>query len=452
MNTTEPARQPFVDTSRTTFPVYVITGIILFLILYLTGETIVEERSRHRAMAERKLQSMVDLAADDIARSLGGVRDSLRLLSRMPQLRVTRPGGAIQPWVEQRRESTRTALERLHGWLLQAEATSNRSREQLVDMVEWGSAAIRRVGFTLGVMSPPPPEVALELPPALPNDRSPAPPAFFPGSALVYSQALIGAILDLASAHAAFLDLVYDFGPPVPGNLIDAEGLLNVSLNDRDLIRSIAIQDLEGKHLVEATEICQPVGFLTGWIRRVRNPNRPFFSGPVWFNEGLGRPLWQAAVPLRDLDRQPFAMLTSQVDLGFLQELAGKSRISSTSQLIVVDEEGTVIGHPRATQVAMQMNISHSNRAAAEAIAGRDGIEEIQIGGSSFLVAYRHLKNLDQSTLPGWGVLLLTPSSEALAPATQITINMLILSFFALYIVFQLSSLILTSLEEDLEE
>lgn len=447
---------PYVDTSKTTRPVYIITGIIVFLILYLAGETIIDERSQHRAIAEQKLQAVVDLAADDIARSLGSARDSLRLLSRMPQLRETRPGGNIQPWLGQQRLAFDSSFQKVLNSVLVAEAGWNRSREQLLDGIDWCSAAIRRVGFTFGLVSATPSEttpseIALELPPALPNGVSNAPPVFLPKLACEQFQVMTGSLFDIALLNAGFLDLSFDLGTPVPGNLIDAEGLLRVSLNDRDLIRSVAIQDLKGKRLAEATEIGQPVGFLTSWLRKVRNPNRPFFSGPVWFDEGLGRPLWQAAVPLRDLERRPFAMLTSQIDLGFLQELAAKSRISSASQLVIIDEEGTVIGHPRPNQVAMQINISHSNRAAADAIAGHDGIEELRIGGSSFLVAYRHLKNVDQAMLPGWGVLLLIPSSEAFAQYTQITINTLALSVIALYIVFQLSSLIISSLEEDLE-
>lgn len=451
MKPSEQAPLPFVDPARITRPVYIITGIIIFLILYLAGETIVDERSRHRAGAEQKLRAVADLAADDIARSLGGVRDSLRLLSRLPQLRSTRPGGSLQPLVGKRFQVLDHSMARIHDVFQQTETGWNRSREDLTDAIDWCSAAVRRVGFAFGVVSATPTGPDLELPPALAPTMTARHPAYLPKLMVEELQILFAAIFAQTSAGAGFIDLAFGLGAPVPGNLTDAEGVLRVSLNDRDLIRSVAIQDLKGKRLVEATEIGQPVGFLTSWLRKVHNPNRPFFSGPVWFDEGLGRPLWQAAVPLRDLERRPFAMLTSQVDLGFLQELAAKSRISSASQLVIVDEEGVVIGHPRLQQVAMQMNISHSNRAAAEAIAGRDGIEELRIGGSSFLVAYRHLKNLDSTMLPGWGVLVLVPSSEAFAQFTQITVNTVALSAIALYIVFQLSSLILSSLEEDLE-
>ncbi|MFZ2960824.1 MAG: cache domain-containing protein [Candidatus Ozemobacteraceae bacterium] len=433
--------------------VYLLTGLIVLLIVYLTIDSIRSEQLRHRSDAEQELKAVVDLATDDITRSLGSVRDSLRLLSRMPALRESHPGGRLLPLLAPALQKSASLFDRLEEAAQTGENRWKEIVERALDFSDLVTASVRRLLLVVGLVGEFDGPTAEDRPPGTPTPTAlvaPIVPSFlFPCiTHLRLVNSLISSSLEMCAAST---DTAFSFGNPIPANLSDVEGLLRASLNDRDLIRSVAIQDLSGKQLLEATEIGSSFQMLGGWSRKAIVAGRPFYSGPVWFDEGIGKPVWQAAVPLRDLQRRPFGLLSSRVDLGFLQEMAAKSRLSEASHLLIVDEDGTVIGHPRPSQIAQQLNVSRSNLAVAEVLAGNDGIKEITIGGTSFLVAYRQLKNQDDVGLPGWGILYIAPSSDILTSFFRIAFNACVIAAIALYIVIYLAGMILNTFEEEIE-
>ncbi|MBF0499115.1 MAG: cache domain-containing protein [Candidatus Riflebacteria bacterium] len=433
--------------------VYLITSIIVFLIAYLTIDSIRSEQTHNRFDAEQKLKAVVDLAVDDIARSLGSVRDSLRLLSRMPAMRDSKAGGTLHPAINPVINSIEPILDKIEEGIVSGEHRWSEGIEHISDLACLTEAFARRIMLLTGLRTTSDEESTEERIPGIITTNPIAIPIIpsFCQCCVAQLRTFLVSNLQVIESATELIDTIFSLGNPIPGNLMEVEGLLRTSLNDRDLIRSVAIQDMSGKKLVEAAEIGPSFQLLGGWSRKAISAGHPFYPGPVWFDEGLGKPLWQAAVPIRDLQRRPFGLLTSRIDLGFLQEIAAKSRLSNASYLLVVDEDGVIIGHPRPSQIIQQMNVSHSNSAVAEAIAGNDGIREISIGGTSFLAAYRYLKNVDESSLPGWGILYLAPTTEVIPSFFNIAFNAIAIALIALYVVFYLSGLILSSFEEEME-
>lgn len=427
----------------------ILTLLIGVLILYIIVDNFIRERETQRQNAQRQITSMVDLAADDISHALGGARESLRIISRLPSMRESHLSGKFSAGFLGKADQTARFLEALETTFDEASFALRESSRDLQTWIDFSQSAWRRAEWTLGLL------------PAAEPDESAAPgnalkPAIT--QALQFSKTLFPlgrnglehVIVALAPAFS-LVDSAFHLGTPVPFDLVDVQRLLNNSLSDTGLIRSLSVKTLSGKTLLGATEIKENSGFPAPWDSGAAKSSRTFQPGPVYFHEGLGRPLWQAGMLIRDLERKPYAVLASQIDLGFLNELIRKSRLSPSSYMFIVDEEGIIISHPKASVVASQINASHANPAVSDVLQGNDGFREIQIGGSTYLTGFRQLRNIDKINLPGWGILYMVPASEALTGLFDVVIQIVIWCGLAFYILLNVNDLILSSLEEELE-
>ncbi|MBF0545805.1 MAG: cache domain-containing protein [Candidatus Riflebacteria bacterium] len=423
--------------------IYLFTGLIIVLICYLSWESITREKDEKLQASGQELSVLVDLAADGIIRSLNSVRDSLHLISKMPTLREYSFSGKFTPALNKVASSCSELFETLLDESVIWERTIDEKADEYLYYLEYSEAFVRRALFSLGAAIPDPSEN-----PMLINFSRATPPL---NKLCQATQQISSLFFSSLEAPFCLLDTIFKLGFPEPSNLRMAEGLLRVSLSDRNLIKHIGIQTLEGNEIVSVSQISRTPFFLNGWVRKAASASRPFFSGPVWFNEGLGRPVWQAAVPLYDLSRKPFALLSAIVDLAFLHELSARSQISSAAQLLIVDEEGVVIGHPKLAKIVLQLNLSHSGKAFENVVSGKDGIEEVNLGGGSFLAAYRNLTNYDDSSLPGWGILYLKPYSEIMSSVWLYAFNTCMIAAITIYILLQLVGMIIAGIEEDEE-
>jgi|GEM_PF-1815550 len=446
--------------------IYAITIIIAVLIIYLSIESVLTEREEGKDAFSKQLSAMADLATDSIARSLGGVRDTLRLISHMPPLREHSTEGIWQPLAIEGKTKTIHFLEEMRWKAEQFDQLSEVMVKHLNFAWDLSMAFVRRIHYSLctfgiierllGSFS----ESANLNNVSSPGETS---PGFFDRWFLELKPLRISktpwqflfdtvtALCDFVRKSSTFVDLAITSGKPTIADLDEARRLLTASLNDKDLIRSVTIKNLDGQDLVGATEIGEPIGFLSGWIGQTAKAARAFYPGPVKFDESLGRPLWQAAVPIRDRDWIPIGILSTQVDLGFLSELAVKTKFSPVSYLFIVDENGIIIGHPKTSMVVNQVNVSISNPAVGEVLSGKDGVREIRILGSTYLVAYRQLKSLDRATLPAWGVLFISPISEVFSWTGKVVINAVLIAALSLYVLFYVSTIILAAVEEEIE-
>ena len=118
--------------------------------------------------------------------------------------------------------------------------------------------------------------------------------------------------------------------------------------------------------------------------------------------------------------------------------------------MFIVDEDGIVISHPKASVVANQVNVSKVNPAVADVIEGREGFREVTVGGVTFYAAFSHLRKIDPSNLPGWGVLYMIPVSDVFSSSWAI-INCVVWVIFFLYLLFGVNDIILTTFEREEE-
>ncbi|MBF0410063.1 MAG: cache domain-containing protein [Candidatus Riflebacteria bacterium] len=533
--------------------IYLLCGLIIVLILYLSWESVFREREERISAAGAELRAYVNLASDDTARALFSVRDTLRLISRMPAMRDYSYSGVLFPALlkiqtefaakldlltekaivfereilEQTDECAyyaevlEAAIRRLKMMFREysgifvfdysAKAFVNSVSDSSTDStksstiasisaISMGSATTLSTGSTSvssgastvistgvktalkqvsgtdtltvsaadalsvsdsTVFSDEPPSdeklssgqsfddaAADEEEKILPNlERTSIPLKLFSEKIHSFFQRVFSGL----ETSAVLVDSAFCLGSALPKDSSLAKSILRASMSDLDLIKSISIQTFFGSDIISVSEISRSPFFLSGWIRKASTGAMPFYPGPVSFDEGLGKPVWQAAVPMRDLERNTFALLSAVVDLGFLHEISCKAMVSSSSQLIFVDDQGIVIGHSKLSKIALQLNISHSNTAVASVVSGKDGVEEVNMGGGRYLAAYRNLKNYDGSSLPGWGIIFLKPLSEVMSPVWLSAINTIFVAFITIYILLYLAGIIISGLEEDEE-
>ncbi len=436
--------------------VYLISIALSVLVIYIVSDGLFRDREARKNQVFRQVGTVADLAVDDVARSLAGVRDSLRLLARLPAFRQAAQAGSVLPRLRSIRGRAEAAIDGVVQAEIAFERAQKRLQEDLQLYLETARASGRRVLYALHLWNEP----VEPLSPALPEDpdmessAGTSAPAYQGDDAYhtpVTAELLLPAVENLIIAlvpSVTLIDRLFPVGLPTLADPLTAENILRASISDRDLIRSVSVKQLDGQEIIGVTEIAGSFQMLANWVKSATRAARSFYSGPVWFEEGLGRPIWNVAVPLRDEDREPFAMLSSQVDLGFLGDLAQKTRLTSTSHLLVVDDDGVVIAHPKTSMVANQVNLSHSNRAVAEAMRGEEGVQELRLGDTTFVVAYRSLKKVDAATLPAWGILYLTPLSEAIGSFLWDAANALVLIAGALYLIFWCAGIVIDVLEE----
>ncbi len=444
--------------------VQVITGLLALVIVWMSIGFAQQDRESRAAGVRLRLGAIATMATDGIARGLFGARDALRLLSRMPMMRETRRTGWLSDHLAALDTWAASLPDRLEAGLRALRGPAATLQQDLRLGLEMGAAGTRRWFYDLGVLDAADPWIG-ELEGRLAGWLSGGAggrgrlyaPAVDPRGAVVRADAGLAAALGewarqpLAglAGPARLLDVALAQGPARPADLEEIGRVLAVSLSDRDLIRSLTVRDLQGRRLAGATEIGDEIDLFTGWMARAARANRSFHAGPVLFDEGLGRPLWHMAVPLREQDRTPFALLTARVDLAFLADLADKTRMGQGTHLMVVDEEGVIIGHPRAALIVAQANASRANPAVPAVLHGQEGVEELRVGGIPHFVAYRALKNLDQNSLPGWGILVLAPVAEVLPSGFASVLLAVAVAAGGLFILLYVSTMVLAWVEDD---
>ncbi len=440
--------------------VQIVTGLLALAIIWLGVRFARQERQGRAAAAGAKLGALAAVATDDIARALFGARDALRLLSRLPVLRESRCAGFLGERVDGARRLAAELTGVIEHGLGLLRERAEMFQQDLVIWLDLSTALVRLWFHEQGTLDLADPWVSAGeswMASFLGVRGSLYAPAVDPRVRTLRADAELARELgDLARGWAALLvgpasllDTAFALGPAALADPLEAERLLAVSLNDRDLIRSVTVRDLSGRGLVSATEIGEEIDLFTGWLGRAARANRSVYVGPVTFDEGLGRPLWQMAVPLRDSGRLVFGLLTARIDLGFLRELAGKAGFSEGAHLLVVDEDGVVIGHPRPFMIVNQVNAGKANPAVKAALRGEEGVEELRVGGIPHVVAYRSLKKLDQASLPGWGVLVLAPVQEVLPSGFAAGFLAVAVAGGALFVLLYGSTMILSWVEDE---
>lgn len=415
------------------FVLQLLTYAIVVLLIYVSIDLVQSHRAATERDAGRRLESMNNLTTMAIAHSLDGVREALRLLSRLPVLREHRYAGMlihpVNVLVTTAQEIAET-LEEAGMFLHHAFLVRQQKLERLFFLTQ---AAVRRLAVDLVRFEfPGDASDMADIPGLLPDSTgtrrgfhatAPRIP-LLPSASLLFGravkdgfQACVLPVLAELRRVATFLDSALLLGNLELSDPSGARNLLSAGLSDRDLIRSFSVKSLAGVELAAATEITESRVWLGTRPRSSTFGHRPFYSGPVVFNQSLHRPLWEAIVPLRDRDREAFAMLSAQVDLAFLSELAGLAELPVGGQLFVVDEDGVIIGHSKQQEVVRQTNVFRGDPRLKRLILEEQGVRNVFLHGTDFLAVCRRLHSIDKTNLPGWSVV-------AMAPAQRLTGSM----------------------------
>lgn len=422
-----------------------IIGLVALLVVWLAWDFIREDAMHRGEAARRQVAVTADLAVSDVRSALSGAADSLQMLSRLPELRNMRRHGPAAELTGNMNSTLLNFVSSLAFFQPSISVNAFTLWNTFAQSWDFHLASVRRRFYDLGLLSffealPVPGNIEWQFVPSGPVSRKPSWADLMAFFAERLEQPLI--------ATGRLLDSSFGWGTMIPADPLESGRLLAATLNDRDLIRSVAVRGLDGRELAAVSEIggmSMPSG---GWWRRGLRQNRPFYTGPAVFDEGMGRPLWQAGVPLRDITREPEGILTAQVDLDFLSELAGRAKLTPGALLIVTDEEGVVIGHPKTSFVVNQVNLRHTHQAVTAALEGEEGESELRIAGVSYIAAWRSVRHGAGNRMPGWALVCLVPASELTSDWYRTVLLSVLLASTALGALFYISGLIESAFEE----
>jgi len=162
----------------------------------------------------------------------------------------------------------------------------------------------------------------------------------------------------------------------------------------------------------------------------------------------VGAPIWVVGAPLIGNDLQPVGVVVAVVHLGFLQGMANAVRVMPGAELLVVDEHGTALAHPRRAQVTSQANLKQANDAVVRVLKGDDAQGEVQYRGSAWYAGWRNLTNLKQAGVPRWGVVLMVPAATAFAAGDRVANQIYLMALLGIAVVAYFCRLIASSLED----
>ena len=233
----------------------------------------------------------------------------------------------------------------------------------------------------------------------------------------------------------------------------EAENLLAASMNDRDYIRTLTIVNLEGKKQAEVSEVSVPYSFGNlGSVKAIRR-GKVFWAGPVSFDENLGRPIWEAAVPIRDQNREAVGALVARVDLAFLSEISKKISSKKGQSLLVVDEDGIVIGYADRKMIVNQVNMKLSNPAVFKALEGKSGALVRNENGRDSIFYHFPLKDFNFRSNPSWGMVLVTNLTElSFMGGLLMSLGVIVLAGLSLYVLFYVMEQILFLFDEEIDK
>jgi len=176
------------------------------------------------------------------------------------------------------------------------------------------------------------------------------------------------------------------------------EDFFSAALND-EMLRALMLRSLDGEVMALVGDMPEDgMNFDTRDCRAI-GAGSIFFSGPVGFDSRRKHTLWWVAVPVRDENRNPVAILAAFVNIDFLCRAAEKVAEKTDSRLVYTDFNGVVIGYADREVVARQINMSkilpsfsnEAERGFSSRFVRNDGRLLLQAGKSVKRGNVRHL-------------------------------------------------------------
>lgn len=449
--------------------VRLITFVVAILIVYVAFDITTKNRREKIAAASFQASMIAELASGNVTRALWGARDFMRMISRTQIFRETRPAGFLQPEISGLLARMNDLLQLMDIAFILYENHACDAGNALDYQFAVFQAKIRRILWNMDMLSYSEEFFGLifsGMSDAFAKRRtdsiSPShdePEKHGVSRLSVTSPVNVNAITTLNKLFLRFQDILTYLahaldsflwlGEPTIFDSSQAMDLLTATMSDMDLIRSLTVKNLYGRTMFGITEISEPINMAGRWVKRAASGSKPFYPGPVIFSEGLGRPLFNAAIPLRDLSRKPYALLHSEIDLAFLSETARTTVFTHGASLMILDEDKTIIGHPDRQTVINQINIARSNPALAEILEDKEGTKLLNIFGSDYIISFKSLKQIDHVNLPDWKVVFMLPASEVLGSSVKQIMNVVLWVALSFLVLFYVSDFILAHFDED---
>jgi putative methionine-R-sulfoxide reductase with GAF domain len=208
-------------------------------------------------------------------------------------------------------------------------------------------------------------------------------------------------------------------GIPISASSEEQQASLNNLLGLDSAFRHVALLDLEGQELAQATRLSQfTAGQLSERVSRdmlaqVREGHQQI--GPVYIDDTTNEPLIVMAVPVTNVFGDPQGILLAEVNLKFMWDLVEQLKVGESGLAYVVNNQGDLLAFSDISRVLRSENVSDLSQ-VNEFVSNPVHADEAGVGnfkgitGVSVIGAYAPLGT------PDWAVMTELPILEAYQP------------------------------------
>lgn len=145
----------------------------------------------------------------------------------------------------------------------------------------------------------------------------------------------------------------------------------------------------------------------------------------VYISTSTQKPCITIYTPIKDRNGEVLGLLSADISLGSIQEIANSSKVGNTGYIDIVDKQGVFIAHPNGERILQKESVADRDY-IAKALAGQAGsMTAIATNGSEALTVFTPI------TKYHWAIAAYVPSKEIQNTIFSVLLYSILLSLLA---------------------
>ncbi len=306
-------------------------------------------------IAAARLETSLNLAADNAVNTVSGLQSYLAFISRMPELKNTLYVDHYAEALNRTKVDFELLMDSFEQDLAHIYQRYLNAVDTFDNFVEMPVALYRRIQADLSGIDPD----EMDDPPALKNSLSTTEQMHKQTAAvrnsLELGKAMFGKCLSRVIPVAQFFSQNFSAGKIVAQNSARIENLFAVALHEKKL-QAMVLKDLDGNVIARyGGGVTEKIIADTRDCRAIKS-GTSFFCGPVAYDSLAKMPVWWMALPIRNQNREAVSCLSAVVDVSFLSEIA-RQVYEHDAELVFVEGRGNIIGSAQESQVEQMVSM-----------------------------------------------------------------------------------------------
>ena len=208
------------------------------------------------------------------------------------------------------------------------------------------------------------------------------------------------------------------------------------TLSFHNIFKDITLIDLKGQIITSVSYSFRGTWKSTKWFKSALEGNTIFSNvHAVLYPYDV---VMTVATPVRDEDKNIFGVLVGQLELERILEITRASALEKDGDILVLDENGTVISSPDSNQI---LETAQPVVLLDAAIKMKAGITQFEQNEITKVAIYEPLGELPPYPNLNWTVVIIMPEAEIYLPVFRVRNSLLIASMASFVIIILLTVL-----------